>query len=97
MNNSWCDTAIMIGSYRDFLCFAPDFNQTLVSGCWVTGGNVTDYIFVQLEENKGFRLVKDDLKPTKLLHQLKCNIKQMFHKCFGHVSGLYRYCILLAI
>lgn len=41
-------------SYRVGLLLAPYLDQTLVSGCGVTGGNAGDHRFVQLREDKVF-------------------------------------------
>lgn len=39
-------------SYRVRFCFAPDFDQALVFGFWVTSGNAIDNRFVQLRQQK---------------------------------------------
>lgn len=39
-------------SHRKLLCFAPDLDQALVFGCWVTSSDVIDNRFVQLRQQK---------------------------------------------
>lgn len=38
-------------SHRVDLLFAPYFDQTLVPGCWVTGGDASDDRLVQLRKH----------------------------------------------
>lgn len=42
---------VVVNSHRVGSFFAPHFDQTLVSGVWVTGGDASDHRFIQLTED----------------------------------------------
>ncbi len=49
---------LLLISYHVGLRFATPFDQTHVSGCWVSHGNGSDYRFVQLRRHK-FKHIKN--------------------------------------
>lgn len=56
--------------YRVLICFAPEFDQALVSGGFVTGSDVVDDRFVQLQTKINMMktsLLTQNLKVRKLV------------------------------